>query len=87
MQDDIDEEDEMFNLVLSVGPGVDASIAPGSATATITITDEDCKTLIRQARKRILYSSYIYTISSLKTCPCRISWRQNSGINNSHLLS
>jgi hypothetical protein len=44
MQDDVDEEDEMFNLVLSVGPGVDASIAPGSATATITITDEDCKT-------------------------------------------
>ena len=45
LQDDIDEEDEMFNLVLSVGAGVAASIAPGSATATITITDEDCKFL------------------------------------------
>jgi hypothetical protein len=45
MQDNIHEEDEIFELILSVGPGVDASIAPGSATATITITDEDCKTI------------------------------------------
>ena len=49
MQDNIHEADEMFNLVLSVGAGVAASIAPGSATATITITDEDCKLLIRVA--------------------------------------
>lgn len=37
LDDIFDEPVEMFNLVLSAGP--DASIAPGSGTATITIND------------------------------------------------
>ena len=54
IQDDIHEEDEMFNLVLSIGTGVAASIAPESGTATITITDEDCKLMIKHTSRSIL---------------------------------
>lgn len=51
IQDNIDELNETFNLVLSVGAGVAASIAPGSGTATVTINDNDCKLII-------LYETY-----------------------------
>ena len=40
-EDQLVEQDETFDLVLSVGAGVDAIIAAGAAIATITITDND----------------------------------------------
>lgn len=44
-EDQLDEQDETFNLVLSVGAGVDAIIAPEAAMATITIRDNDSQLL------------------------------------------
>jgi hypothetical protein len=41
--DQVVELNEMFNLVLSVGAGVEASIAQGSGVATITISDSNSK--------------------------------------------
>lgn len=43
IQDNIDELNEIFNLVLSVEAGVVASVAPVSRIATITINDNDGK--------------------------------------------
>ena len=47
MDDDLKEETEMFQFVLSPGSGSDAvSVPEPTDVATISITDDDCKFLL-----------------------------------------
>ena len=50
-EDQLVEQDETFDLMLSVGADVDATIAPEAAIATITITDNDSELMILSANR------------------------------------